>query len=150
MDIAPLNNKVNPSTVPFDRIAGNANISDSDKLKEVCKQFEAVLLRQMLGEARKTLFKSSEDDDNSNVSGIYNDMVNNQLADSISQSGAFGLAKSLQSQLVHQVLPKPGESFSKLTSAHQLSSAAGSSAAPPPAPVVLEKGQRKDATLKHH
>ncbi len=32
-------------------------------------------------------------------------MINNQLADSISRSGAFGLAKSLQAQLVHQVLP---------------------------------------------
>jgi Rod binding domain-containing protein len=28
------------------------------------------------------------------------------MADSISKSGAFGLAKSLQAQLVHQVLPK--------------------------------------------
>ena len=32
-------------------------------------------------------------------------MINNQLADKISQSGEFGLAKSLQAQLVHQVLP---------------------------------------------
>jgi len=32
-------------------------------------------------------------------------MVNNQLADKISRSGEFGLAKSLQAQLVRQVLP---------------------------------------------
>jgi Rod binding domain-containing protein len=63
------------------------------------------LLRQILGEARKTVIQSSGSD-NSNSAGIYNDMINNQMADSISQSGAFGLAKSLQAQLVHQVLPK--------------------------------------------
>ena len=34
-------------------------------------------------------------------------MINNQLADSISRSGAFGLAKSLQAQMVHQVLSHP-------------------------------------------
>ena len=33
-------------------------------------------------------------------------MINNQMADSISRSGAFGLAKSLEKQLVRQVLPK--------------------------------------------
>jgi Rod binding domain-containing protein len=38
------------------------------------------------------------------VSGIYDDMVNNQLADSVSRSGAFGLAKSLEGQLSHQTL----------------------------------------------
>jgi Rod binding domain-containing protein len=32
-------------------------------------------------------------------------MINNQLADSISRSGAFGLARSLRSQLGDQVLP---------------------------------------------
>jgi Rod binding domain-containing protein len=32
-------------------------------------------------------------------------MINNQLADCISRSGSFGLAKSLQGQLAHQVLP---------------------------------------------
>ena len=30
-------------------------------------------------------------------------MINNQMADSISRSGSFGLAKSLESQLVRQV-----------------------------------------------
>ena len=34
-------------------------------------------------------------------------MVNNQLADSISRSGAFGLAKSMEAQLARQVLPHP-------------------------------------------
>jgi len=36
-------------------------------------------------------------------------MVNNQLADSISHSGALGLAKSVESQMVRQAGPKPAE-----------------------------------------
>jgi Rod binding domain-containing protein len=42
----------------------------------------------------------------SNEKSIYNDMVDNQMADSISRSGSFGLAKSLEKQLVHQAMPK--------------------------------------------
>lgn len=106
MEISPLKPKVSASAVPFDQLAGNPNISEQDKVKEACRQFEAVLLRQILGEARKTVITSSEDTD-SNETDIYNDMINNQLADSISKSGAFGLAKSLENQLVRQVLPKP-------------------------------------------
>ena len=105
MDIPPLNSHVKASVLPFEKLAASKSIPDSEKVKEACKQFEAVLLRQILGEARKTIVHSSTNED-SNTTGIYNDMINNQMADSISKSGAFGLAKSLQTQLVHQVLPK--------------------------------------------
>jgi peptidoglycan hydrolase FlgJ len=104
MDISPLQPHIKASSVPFDQLAGNPNISQSDKVKEACRQFEAVLLRQVLGEARKTVITSSEGPD-TNEKDIYNDMVNNEMADSISQSGAFGLAKSLEKQVIHQVLP---------------------------------------------
>ena len=112
MEIPALHSQVKASTLPFDKLAANPNVSDTEKVKEACKQFEAVLLRQILGEARKTLVTSSAGD-NSNESGIYNDMINNQMADSISRSGAFGLAKSLEAQLVHQVLPKGDAALSK-------------------------------------
>jgi Rod binding domain-containing protein len=36
-------------------------------------------------------------------------MINNQMADSISRSGSFGLAESLENQLVRQVLPKAAD-----------------------------------------
>lgn len=101
MTISNSHPKVQASQLPLEMLAGNKNVSDSDKIGEVARQFEAVLLRQILQEARK-----SDSSDDKMASGIYNDMINNQMADSISQSGAFGLAKSLQAQLVHQVLPK--------------------------------------------
>jgi flagellar protein FlgJ len=105
MDISALQPHVKASSVPFDQLAGNPNISEGDKVKEAARQFEAVLLRQILGEARKTVITGEQGED-SNETGIYNDMINNQLADSISQSGSFGLAKSIESQLVHQSLPQ--------------------------------------------
>lgn len=104
MDIPALHSHAKAADIPLENLAGNKSISDQDKVTEVCRQFEAVLLRQILQEARKTSAALSGDD-SSNVTGIYNDMINNQLADGISKSGAFGLAKSLQAQLVRQVLP---------------------------------------------
>jgi flagellar protein FlgJ len=104
MDILPFNSGVKAADLPFDQLAANPHVSDKDKVGEACRQFEAVLLRQILGEARKPLIPSGSDDDQG-VSGIYDDMINNQMADNISRSGAFGLAKSMQAQLVRQVLP---------------------------------------------
>jgi flagellar protein FlgJ len=104
MDVLPLQPRVNAADLPIEQLAGNPNVSQREKIDQACKQFEAVLLRQILGEARKTVIPSGGESD-STVSSIYNDMVTSQLADSISRSGTFGLAKSLESQLVRQELP---------------------------------------------
>jgi len=94
--------------LPLDMLAANPNVSDSDKVGEVARQFEAVLLRQILQEARK----SDDPGDDTTVSGIYDDMINNQLADTISRSGEFGLARGLKAQLTHQVLQSANDSLS--------------------------------------
>jgi len=99
MNVSNTQPKVQAAQVPLEMLAGNPNISDADKVGEVARQFEAVLLRQILQEARK-----SDSSDDKMASGVYDDMVNNQLADTISRSGDFGLAKSLKTQLTHQVL----------------------------------------------
>lgn len=101
--------------MPFDKLAGNPNIPQDEKIKEAARQFEAILLRQILGEARKTVIQSGNKD--SNEKGIYDDMINNQMADSISHSGSFGLAKSLEKQLVRQVLPKSGSPLAPMSAA---------------------------------
>jgi len=114
MDILALQPKLKASDVPLEQLAGSTKVSDREKIGEVARQFEAVLLRQMLQETRKSAVTSTSSADAS-TSGIYDDMINNQLADSISRSGSFGLAKSLQGQLVHQVLP--GSTEASLTPA---------------------------------
>ena len=118
MDISALQHRINPADLPLEKLAANPNVSDKDKVTEACRQFEAVLLRQILSETRKTVIASSETPDDPTSSGIYNDMINNQLADKISQSGEFGLAKSLQAQLVHQVLPGEDAARAKAGQTH--------------------------------
>jgi Rod binding domain-containing protein len=95
---------IKASDLPLTELAGNKNIPDGEKVAEVSRQFEAVLLRQILSETRKSCVGSSSSADAA-TSGIYDDMINNQLAESISRSGSFGLAKSLQGELARQVLP---------------------------------------------
>ena len=84
--------------IPLEQLAGNKTLSKSDKLAEASRQFESMLLRQILSSARKTVIKSKLSED-SLSSGIYQDMVTEQLADSISRSGGFGLARGLATQL---------------------------------------------------
>jgi len=103
MNVLGANLRPDASQLPLESLAANANISDTDKVAEVSRQFESVLLRQILQDIRKPLLARAEGDPT--TTGIYNDMINNQMADSISRAGGFGLAKSLAAQLSHQVLP---------------------------------------------
>jgi Rod binding domain-containing protein len=108
MNILATQPKIDASQLPLESLAHNKNISDADKVAEVSRQFEAVLLRQIFQDIRKPVLAPAEGDATSN--GIYSDMINNELADSISRSGGFGLAKSLSGQLTHQVLPNASAS----------------------------------------
>jgi Rod binding domain-containing protein len=103
MNIRATHPSIEASQLPLESLAANPNVSDADKVTEVARQFEAVLLRQILQDIRKPVLAPAEGDPTAN--GIYADMINNQMADSISRAGGFGLAKSLAAQLTHQVLP---------------------------------------------
>jgi Rod binding domain-containing protein len=92
----------------LEELASNRSIPDTEKIAEVSRQFEAVLLRQILQDIRKPVLGSEPE---STTNSIYSDMINNQLAQSISGSGEFGLAKSLQAQLSRQVLPAKNSSL---------------------------------------
>jgi Rod binding domain-containing protein len=104
MNVFGANLHVDASQLPLESLAGNKTIADADKVAEVSRQFEAVLVRQILQDIRKPVLAPAEGDPTAN--GIYNDMINNQMADNISRSGGFGLAKSMVAQLTHQVLPQ--------------------------------------------
>lgn len=99
MDISPLHRQVRASDLPLERLAANTEVSQQDKIAEVSRQFEAVLLRQILSQAQKPMFKSSLMPADGTTNAIYQDMITQQLADRISQGGTFGFAKVLQQQL---------------------------------------------------
>jgi Rod binding domain-containing protein len=102
MDINPLQSRhIDLSNLPLDRVAASTQIDQKEKVRQVSRAFEAVLLRQILQESQKPAFKSKLTG-NSATDSIYHDIVVNQLAENISKSGSFGLAKSLAGELQRQ------------------------------------------------
>lgn len=85
-------------------LAGKSNLSEAEKVADVSRKFEAVLLRQILNQALKPAIHSEMTDDSA-VGGMYQDMITNQLAEAISQSGGLGLAKQLEAGLTRQFKP---------------------------------------------
>lgn len=100
MVVSPLSKEVKASDIAPERLAGNTALTEQQKIAEASRQFEAILLRQILSATQKTVIPSKYVD-NSTAADIYRDMITNQLADSISKSGAFGLAKTFEQQLTH-------------------------------------------------
>ena len=109
MDISKIHTHLNASQVPPERLANNHSLTESEKIAEASRQFEAVLLRQILETTQKTVIKSKFAD-NSAAGSIYRDMITNQLADNISKSGTFGLAKSFEQQLASASQKEPAVS----------------------------------------
>ena len=104
MIIGSLPKTVNAADIAPERLAGNTSLSEQQKIAEASRQFEAMLLRQILAASQKTVIVSRFTD-NSTAASIYRDMVTNQLADSMSRSGGFGLAKAFEQQLTTAATP---------------------------------------------
>jgi len=102
MDIPPIQRRVEAADVPPEKLAGNSQLSEEQKIGEVARQFEAILLRQILESSQKPVIRSRYTDQ-STAAGICRDQVTQQLADSISKSGTLGLARTLEHQLTHQL-----------------------------------------------
>ncbi len=102
MNIPPLSSTspVNTANIPVEDLAGNRHLTQKQKIAEASRQFEAIMLRQILGEAQKPVF-TSEFTDNSTAAGIYQDLITNSLADSMSKSDTLGMAKIFEQQLSH-------------------------------------------------
>ena len=103
MHISALQNPLKPADIPAEDLARNNTVSEREKIHELCRQFEAVLLRQILNDAQKTVIQSTLTP-KSSAHDLYQDMSVNQLADSISRSGSFGFGHSLEQELTRQVL----------------------------------------------
>jgi len=97
MEISPLQRKVKATEVPLDRLIGSKSVSTHDKLDAASRAFESVLLRQILESAQKTVIPSSFTSETTS-SSVYRDLITTQLADGISRSGQFGLARTFMQQ----------------------------------------------------
>jgi flagellar protein FlgJ len=116
MEIPPLNRAVRASELPVERLASNPNLSEREKIGELSRQFESLLLRQILRDIRKTVIKSDLMPE-SLAADIYEEMVSTQLADAMSKAGSFGLARTLETELTRQ-LTEPERSPSMTRSEH--------------------------------
>ncbi len=113
MTISPIQSSSQPdaSSIAVENLVGNKHLSEQQKIAEASRQFEAIMLRQILSESQKPVI-TSEFTDNSTAAGIYQDYVTNTLADSMSKAGTLGLAKIFEQQLTHPA-PKTGAMTSK-------------------------------------
>jgi flagellar protein FlgJ len=102
MNVSSLQPAVRASELSFEQLSTSTAVPEKEKVAELARQFEAVLLRQILTEARRQTHGSTLEGESS-VNRNYEDMITTRLADSISRSGNFGLATSLQAQLQRQL-----------------------------------------------
>jgi Rod binding domain-containing protein len=102
MNVSPISPTSSAATVAPEELAGNKTLTEQQKIAEASRQFEAIMLRQILSESQKPVI-TSEFTDNSTAAGIYQDFITNTLADSISKSGTFGFAKVFEKQLTPHV-----------------------------------------------
>jgi peptidoglycan hydrolase FlgJ len=98
MQVTATQPKIDASHIQLESLAANKALTQDQKIAEASRQFEAVLLRQFLSESQKPVI-TSEFTDNSTASGIYQDFITNQMADSLSRGGGIGFAKSFERQL---------------------------------------------------
>jgi len=109
MEIGSLqSHSVRAADLPLDKLASSTSISEKDKITEVSRQFEAVLLRQILAQAQKPMVDAPLAGSGSS-SAIYQDMITQELADRISRGGSFGFAQVLEKQLSHELIHKTAE-----------------------------------------
>ncbi len=98
--------RVKANQLSLQKLADNSQLSEREKVAELGRQFEAVLLREILSESQKTVFPSNLTTD-STTKGIYNDLIVEQMADRISRAGTLGLTRSFETQLTHQLASPP-------------------------------------------
>src|ERR1700685_3653477 len=122
MNVTPIQSK-DISNIPVEELAGNKHLSEQQKIAEASRQFEAIMLRQILSESQKPVI-TSEFTVNSTAAGIYQDYITNTLADSMSKSSTLGLAKIFEQQLSHPISKKNQSEKNVVMSASQKSIAA--------------------------
>jgi len=106
MDISAISHQTSPmklqeAVMSKSAIGKNASKEDA-KIADSCKQFEAIMWRQMLDKALEPMLQGATE--NADKSGMYNFFITNTISESIS-GGKNGIASVLQAQMIKQ--PKP-------------------------------------------
>lgn len=78
-------------------LKGQSKAGDSQAIKEVAQQFEAIFLQMMLTSMRKTVEVNEEF---SNEKSMYYDLFDKQVAMDMSSNGGIGMSKMIMAQLM--------------------------------------------------
>ena len=89
-----------------ENLMGNKHLTEDQKIAQASRQFEAIMLQQILAETQKPVI-TSEFTDDSTSAGIYQDYVTQTLAQSMAKSGTLGFAKVFEQQLTHHQNGRP-------------------------------------------
>jgi len=80
-----------------DRSNGAAEMEDK-KLREACRDFEAILIKQMLDSMRKTVPENSMVKENQGEK-IFEDMLYQEYATSMADTGSLGISDIMYQQM---------------------------------------------------
>lgn len=102
MDIQPTD-KILPleTAAPVKKAAENGSVSAAE-LKKAAEDFEAVFLKQFLGQALKPMLHKTLGSQAAGA-GIYEHMITDVIAKNLSRGGDFGFSTMLQAQLMGAV-----------------------------------------------
>lgn len=80
----------------------NYENATDDELMEVCKEFESYFVEQCFKEMQKTVDAFKSDDEENEYEEMFGDMMVQEYAKKITDSGSIGLAKQLYEQMQNQ------------------------------------------------
>lgn len=115
MDIGKIDNKLDNNTInnaknkvaddAFEkRLQSAVDKKDDKELKNVCKNFEGIILNMMYKDMKATVPKSDLIPEDPGKD-IFDSMLNDKLVDEAAKSGGLGLADVLYKQLSKQYKP---------------------------------------------
>ena len=79
---------------------GSFSASTDDELMDVCKQFEAYFIEQVMKEVEKTIPKNEEEDSSmSQLRDFYKEEMIQNVAEGISKQQSLGLAQQMYEQM---------------------------------------------------
>lgn len=87
--------------------AKDSYTKEKARVTKATQDFEAVFVGMMLKQMRKSIAGDSPLFGKSPEAKIYQDMMDENLANQISHTGSFGLARAMMKSLAHTLPPDP-------------------------------------------
>ncbi len=94
------NSNLDKFKISSEKAAGS--LKENKELKEACRDFETLFVKQMLDSMRKTVQKAEPEGNNAGRD-YFEDMLYDNYAKSISETANLGIAKMMYQQLYKSV-----------------------------------------------